>query len=123
MNYEFEGKFVNCSCLLTVLRCPCTAKFIEAELVTFMHQGSGHTWRNGRYKKLICITSGLYGRLRDFYFRHLHQQARKCFSLKSLPAVTAKRAARSMTGLTLLYHNFIQANNYGTFFNFIMEQN
>ena len=54
--------------------------------------------------------------IQDFYFRHLHQQARKCFSLKSLPAVTQQRELQDIKiddwPDPFYYHNFIQANNW-----------
>ena len=94
MNYEFNGKFV------TVLRCPCTAEFIKAELVTFMHQlthmDTGHAWMNGRYKKVD---------LHDKWIVRTSLVAstgKKVFqSEKFVCGDTAKRAARSTTGLTL----------------------
>ena len=123
--------------LLTVLRCPCTAEFIKAdlvtfmhqliyefikaELVTFMHQDTGHAWMNGRYKKVDLHHKWIVRTSSGLLFSTPALTGKKVFqSEKFACSDTAKRAARSMTGLTLLYYNFIQSNNYGTF---IMEQN
>ena len=93
--------------LLTVLRCPCTAEFIKAELVTFMHQlihmDIGHAWKNGRYKKVDLHHKWIVWTSLGLQFSTLAPTGKKVFQSEKLACSdTAKRAARSTTGLTLL---------------------
>ena len=96
--------------LSTVVRCPCTAEFIKPEFVTFMHQlihmDTGYAWMNPgmnrKYKKVDLHHKWIVRTPLGLLFLTPAPTGKKVFqSEKFACSDTAKRAARSMTGLTL----------------------